>query len=58
MVVYAGVYSDFKIKGPDFKQLLFARAKYEAQKPKAKKKKKDFGYVLLGLQIMKIKKLC
>lgn len=44
IVSYGGVYSNYKIKGPDVKEMLLKRAKYAAMKPKKKKQRKDIGY--------------
>ncbi|GLV43572.1 hypothetical protein CBL_04114 [Carabus blaptoides fortunei] len=49
-VSYGGIYSNYKIKGPDVKEMLLKRAKYVAIKPKKKKQRKDIGHFMLQLE--------
>ncbi|XP_028522405.1 protein NLRC3-like [Apis cerana] len=44
-----GIFSNYKIEGPDVKAILLKRANYEAMKPKKKRRRKNFGHFVLSL---------
>lgn len=45
-VTIEGTLSDYEVKGPSLPEMMLKRARYEGLKPKKKKRKKDFGFVL------------
>ncbi|XP_034238280.1 protein NLRC3-like isoform X3 [Thrips palmi] len=48
-ITIEGTLSDYEIKGPNLKEMMLKRARFEGFKPKRKKRKKDFGHLLLQL---------
>lgn len=42
-ITIEGTLSDYEIKGPNLKEMMLKRARFEGFKPKKKKRKKDFG---------------
>ncbi|KAL0270312.1 UNVERIFIED_CONTAM: hypothetical protein PYX00_007769 [Menopon gallinae] len=48
-VPYGGIHSNYVIHGPDYQAVLMKRARYEAQKPKPKKQRRDFGHLMFLL---------
>lgn len=45
-VIIEGTLSDYEVNGPNLAEMMLKRARYEGLKPKKKKRKKDFGFVL------------
>ncbi|KAF7281419.1 hypothetical protein GWI33_004799 [Rhynchophorus ferrugineus] len=48
-VKIGGILSDYEIKGPNSKKLIYDRCRYILNKPKKQKAKKDFGHFILSL---------
>ena len=51
-----GILENFKIIGPDLKELFFKTANYEAMNTKKKRDRKNFGHFVLSLNDSKINK--
>ncbi|XP_053985512.1 leucine-rich repeat-containing protein 74B-like [Hylaeus volcanicus] len=48
-VKLGGILSNYEIRGPDVKALLFRRANFEALRPKKKRRRRNFGHFVLSL---------
>nr|CAD7398184.1 unnamed protein product [Timema poppensis] len=48
-ITVGGIYNNYKISVPDARKIHLARAKFEAQKPKKKKDRRDLGHFILKL---------
>lgn len=49
-VKLGGIFSNYKLVGPDEQKIFFNRAIFEGMKPKKKKQRKDFGHFILSLE--------
>ncbi|XP_076392049.1 uncharacterized protein LOC100877744 isoform X2 [Megachile rotundata] len=45
-----GIFSNYKVEGPDVKAILLKRANFEAMKPKNKRRRRNFGHFVLSLE--------
>lgn len=45
-IIIEGCLSSYEIKGPNIKEMMLRRARFEGFKPKKKKRKRDFGSVI------------